>query len=36
MREQHPDTVAIAPGLLEGFGLDECASNVASVLVDVA
>ena len=36
VRKQHLDTLAIAPGLLEGFGPGECASGVTSVLVDVA
>ena len=36
VRKQHLNTLAIAPGLLEGFGPGECPSGVTSVLVDVA
>jgi Helix-turn-helix domain len=36
VREQHLDTLAVAPGLLERLGTGECASDIASILVDIA
>jgi hypothetical protein len=35
VREQHLDTLAIAPGLLEGIGPGKCASDVASIFIDI-
>jgi uncharacterized membrane protein len=36
VREPHPDTLAITPRLLEGFGAGKRSSNVAGALVDAA
>src|SRR5262249_45326196 len=36
MREQHLNTLAIAPGLLECVASGECASGVAGIFVDIA
>jgi hypothetical protein len=36
MGEQHLDTFAVAAGLLESFGVNECTGGIASVFVDAA